>query len=127
MKDLLCVDGLDDVDSVYAGRQSVMIGFNVELAKSTHHPSEISKRSTGSRDAPTLLAKKAAIRKKITRIQLRNVKNFQSPIKFNGKLAKSTCHPSEISKRSSDDREAPALLAKKAAIRQEITKSSSGM
>lgn len=28
MKDLLCVDGLDDVDSVYAWKLSVMIDFN---------------------------------------------------------------------------------------------------
>ena len=60
MKDLLCVDGLDDVDSVYARRQSVMIGFNVELAKSTHHPSEKSKRSSDGREAPALLDKKTA-------------------------------------------------------------------
>lgn len=33
MKDLLCVDGLDDVDSVYAGKEVVMIGFKKHLSK----------------------------------------------------------------------------------------------
>ena len=31
MKDLLCVDGLDDVDSVYAGKEAVMIGFKKHI------------------------------------------------------------------------------------------------
>ena len=122
MKDLLCVDGLDDVDSVYARRQSVMIGFNVELAKSAHHPSEKTKRSTDGRETPALLGKKTEIRQEITKIQLRNAKTLQSFINFNGELAKSTHHPSEITKRSTGNQEAPALLAKKTAIRQEKTK-----
>ncbi|MCI6731510.1 MAG: hypothetical protein MR487_04195 [Lachnospiraceae bacterium] len=41
--------------------------FQWELAKSTHHPSEKTKRSTDSREVPALLDKKVAFWKEITK------------------------------------------------------------
>ncbi|MGN0267548.1 MAG: hypothetical protein ACI4D7_07730, partial [Lachnospiraceae bacterium] len=83
---------------------------------------EITKRSSDGRETPSLLDKKTAVRQEKTKIQLRNAKNPLSFINFNGELAKSAHHPSEITKRSPVDRETPSLLDIKAAIRKEKTK-----
>ncbi|MGN0268968.1 MAG: hypothetical protein ACI4D7_14985, partial [Lachnospiraceae bacterium] len=65
--------------------------------------------------------------KEKTKIQLRNAKNPQVFINFNGELAKSTHHSSEISKRSPGIQEAPVLLDKKTVLWKEISKRSTGI
>ncbi|MCI6731509.1 MAG: hypothetical protein MR487_04190 [Lachnospiraceae bacterium] len=86
----------------YTKNLQSFINFNGKLAKSMYHPSEITKRSTGNQEAPALLGKKTAFWKEKTKIQLSIAKIPQATIDFNGELAKSTHHPSEKPKRSTD-------------------------
>lgn len=75
MKDLLCVDGLDDVDSVYAGKEVVMNEFQ------------------------------KAFKQNLSILQFTDCSFHSLGWKFFGILDNFELHPPEISKRSTDNRE----------------------